>query len=259
MPNHACATGAQHDQYHVIRGSGDVVAQVAANPRLVIDMREHIAFVNTNKLTRPGGHYSHAVRFGDLVFVSGQLGIRPDGSHTAHLPFEDQVQQALENVLTALRLAGATAADVLKVTAYIVDVERWPRFNALYVSLTMYVSLTQPHLPTEPNRALKGKTGNGSRAEIPAEMDPNFGQLLDAVSTKKYPRIPMETTDPYSSPARCLCRSARQTLRSGISPRRAGPAMLRFGASRPLQAGLGSSNLSGSAISEKADRVSDRR
>jgi reactive intermediate/imine deaminase len=108
---------------------------VAANPRLVIDMSEHIALVDTNELARPGGHYSHAVRFGDLVFVSGQLGIRPDGSHTAHLPFEDQVRQALENMLTALRLAGATATDVLKVTAYIVDVERWPRFNALYAEV----------------------------------------------------------------------------------------------------------------------------
>ena len=108
---------------------------MAADPRLVIEMREHIAFVNTDELAPPGGHYSHAVRYGDLVFVSGQLGIRPDGSHTAHLPFEDQVQQALENMLTALRLAGATAADVLKVTAYIVDVERWPRFNALYAEV----------------------------------------------------------------------------------------------------------------------------
>jgi len=98
-------------------------------------MREHVTFVTTDELAPPGGHYSHAVRFGDLVFVSGQLGIRPDGSHTAHLPFEDQVQQALENMLTALRLAGATAADVLKVTAYIVDVERWPRFNALYAEM----------------------------------------------------------------------------------------------------------------------------
>ena len=61
--------------------------------------------------------------------------MRPDGSHTAHLPFEDQVHQALENVLTALRSAGATADDVLKITAYIVDVERWPRFNALYAEM----------------------------------------------------------------------------------------------------------------------------
>jgi 2-iminobutanoate/2-iminopropanoate deaminase len=108
---------------------------VAAHPRLVIDMHEHAAFVTTDKLSPPGGHYSHAVRFGDLVFVSGQLGIRPDGSHTAHLPFEDQVRQALENVLTALRSTGATAADLLKITAYIVDVERWPRFNAVYAEV----------------------------------------------------------------------------------------------------------------------------
>jgi 2-iminobutanoate/2-iminopropanoate deaminase len=108
---------------------------VAPNSRLVIDMREPIAFINTNELAPPGGHYSHAVRFGDLVFVSGQLGIRPDGSHTAQLPFEDQVRQALQNLLTALRSAGATASDVLKVTAYIVDVERWPRFNAVYAEV----------------------------------------------------------------------------------------------------------------------------
>ena len=98
-------------------------------------MRDHIAHINADELPRPGGHYSHAVRFGDFVFVSGQLGMRPDGSHTAHLPFDDQVRQALENVLTVLRSAGATADDVLKVTAYIVDVERWPRFNALYAEM----------------------------------------------------------------------------------------------------------------------------
>ena len=98
-------------------------------------MREHIAFIDSNELAAPGGHYSHAARFGDLVFVSGQLGIRPDGSHTTQLPFEDQVRQALQNLLTALRSAGATANDVLKVTAYIVDVERWPRFNAVYAEV----------------------------------------------------------------------------------------------------------------------------
>ena len=98
-------------------------------------MRDHIALINSDELPRPGGHYSHAVRFGDFVFVSGQLGTRPDGSHTAHLPFDDQVKQALENVLSALRSAGATANDVLKITAYIVDVERWPHFNVLYAEM----------------------------------------------------------------------------------------------------------------------------
>jgi arylsulfatase len=45
----------------------------------------------------------------------------------------------------------------------------------------MYVCLTQPHLPTEPNPAFKGKTGNGDWADMLAELDNNVGQMLDAV------------------------------------------------------------------------------
>jgi arylsulfatase len=45
----------------------------------------------------------------------------------------------------------------------------------------MYVSLTQPHLPTLPNPSFAGKTGNGDWADVLAEMDANVGQLLDTV------------------------------------------------------------------------------
>jgi len=45
----------------------------------------------------------------------------------------------------------------------------------------MYASLTQPHLPTLPNPAFAGKTGNGDWADMVAEMDSNVGQMLDAV------------------------------------------------------------------------------
>lgn len=86
-------------------------------------------------LAPPGGHYRHAVCHGDLVFVSGQLGARPDGTHTADLPFEDQVRQALANLRAALTSAGADLGDVLKLTAYIVDVAHWPRFNAVYAEV----------------------------------------------------------------------------------------------------------------------------
>lgn len=86
-------------------------------------------------LAPPGGHYRHAVCHGDLVFVSGQLGARPDGTHTANLPFEDQVRQALANLRAALASAGADLDGVLKLTAYIVDVAHWPRFNAVYAEV----------------------------------------------------------------------------------------------------------------------------
>lgn len=44
-----------------------------------------------------------------------------------------------------------------------------------------YAALTQPHLPTLPNPAFAGKTGNGDWADMLAEMDSNVGQMLDAV------------------------------------------------------------------------------
>jgi len=86
-------------------------------------------------VARPGGHYSHARRFGDLVFTSGQLPIKADGSHTADRPFEEQARQALANMLAVLRAAGAGPHDILKVTVYIAGVELWPRFNAVYAQV----------------------------------------------------------------------------------------------------------------------------
>lgn len=83
----------------------------------------------------PQGHYSAAMRHGGLVYVSGQLGLRADGSHTTHFSFEDQARQAMQNVLSILADAGLGAENVLKVTAYIVGVANWPAFNAVYAEM----------------------------------------------------------------------------------------------------------------------------
>ena len=98
-------------------------------------MAKTVETLAPENLAAPGGHYSHAARFGDLVFTAGQLGIRPDGSHTCELGFEDQVRQALDTMLAALRSAGAEPSDILKVTAYIVGVDNWPRFKAVYAEV----------------------------------------------------------------------------------------------------------------------------
>lgn len=86
-------------------------------------------------VARPGGHYSHAMRFGNLVFTSGQLGVRADGTHTVDLPFEDQARQAIGNMLATLRAAGMEPTEILKVTVYIAGVDYWPRFNAVYAEI----------------------------------------------------------------------------------------------------------------------------
>lgn len=82
----------------------------------------------------PAGHYSQATVAGGHLYVSGQLPVTPDGTVLAGAPFETQAAQALDNVLAILAAAGATTAQLARVTVYIVGVEHWPRFNALYAA-----------------------------------------------------------------------------------------------------------------------------
>lgn len=63
--------------------------------------------------------YSPAIRSNGLLFVSGQVGSRPDGSPEPEL--EAQVRRAFENLNAILRVAGCTFDDIIDVTVFIVD------------------------------------------------------------------------------------------------------------------------------------------
>ncbi|ASY55559.1 MULTISPECIES: RidA family protein [Sinorhizobium] len=65
--------------------------------------------------------YSAAIRSGDLVFVSGQVGSRPDG--TPEPDFRRQVQLAFENLKATLSAAGCTMDDIVDVTTFHTDPE----------------------------------------------------------------------------------------------------------------------------------------
>lgn len=63
--------------------------------------------------------YSAAVRSGELLFVSGQVGSRTDGSPEPD--FEAQVRLAFNNLIAVLKAAGATLDDVIDVTTFHTD------------------------------------------------------------------------------------------------------------------------------------------
>ena len=76
--------------------------------------------------------FSEAVRVGDVLYLSGQLGRGPDGK----LPdgIEAQTRQTLDNIGTTLKLAGLTHADIFHCTAMLSDMKLWPDFNKAYVT-----------------------------------------------------------------------------------------------------------------------------
>lgn len=63
--------------------------------------------------------YSPAIRSGDLLFVSGQVGSREDGMPEP--VYEDQVRRAFSNLRAVLAAAGATFDDVIDVTSFHTD------------------------------------------------------------------------------------------------------------------------------------------
>ncbi len=76
---------------------------------------------------------SKAVRAGDCVILSGQLGLRADG-HLAGSDIEAQTRQCLANVEEVLSEAGCTLDQVVKTTVWLVRREDFARFNAVYAT-----------------------------------------------------------------------------------------------------------------------------
>lgn len=82
----------------------------------------------------PGLPFSDAVRSGDLLILSGQLGNRPGTLELADGGLEGQAKQALENVKAIVEANGLTMNDVVKCTVMLADMNDWQAFNAVYVS-----------------------------------------------------------------------------------------------------------------------------
>jgi 2-iminobutanoate/2-iminopropanoate deaminase len=73
--------------------------------------------------------FSAAVRTGNLLFVSGQVG-RRDGRVGDGI--EEQTRFTLENMRDVLSMAGCSLADVVKVTVFLTDMSLWPKMNTVY-------------------------------------------------------------------------------------------------------------------------------
>ena len=95
-------------------------------------MTSDIILTNPDTMAAPGGHYSHTVTANGFVFVSGQLPITRVGSKLSDAPFEQQAQQALDNVAAALMAAGSAVDRLVQVRVYVTDIKLWPAFNAIY-------------------------------------------------------------------------------------------------------------------------------
>lgn len=89
--------------------------------------------IESNLAPAAVGPYSQAIDTGNLVFLSGQLGIdRQTGMMVDGL--EAQTHQAFRNIQYVLAEAGLTLANIAKVTVFLNDIQDFSRVNEIYAS-----------------------------------------------------------------------------------------------------------------------------
>ena len=89
--------------------------------------------IHTNHAPAAVGPYSQAIRVGNLLVTSGQLGLDPI---TGSLPegVEAQTKQSLENIGAILAEAGLSLTDVVKTTVFIRNMDDFDRVNGIYTA-----------------------------------------------------------------------------------------------------------------------------
>jgi reactive intermediate/imine deaminase len=118
----------------------------------------------------PTAPYSTAVRFGDVLFLSGQTGESADGTLPAG--FEAQAKQTMENIGIALRARKLGFDDVFKCTVMLENMADWPKFNTIYVPYFKAGRL--------PARSAIGADGLAGGALIELECWARAGDVPDA-------------------------------------------------------------------------------
>jgi 2-iminobutanoate/2-iminopropanoate deaminase len=91
---------------------------------------EHTPVTGEGVVT-PVGPYSQAVRWGNVVFCSGQLGLDPTTGKLQE-GVEAQARQALTNIGNLLKAAGTDLGHVVKATVFLVDMAAFPVVNPIY-------------------------------------------------------------------------------------------------------------------------------
>lgn len=106
-----------------------VVALLAAAGSVAAEKAQFLNSPRAIELDRP---FSEAVRAGDLLFLSGQIGEVPATGKLAEGGLEPEARQTLNNVKNVLEAHGASLSDVVKCTVFLADIAEWPAFNAIY-------------------------------------------------------------------------------------------------------------------------------
>ncbi len=96
------------------------------------NMYRRLAAIDCKDAPKAIGPYSHAVKTGNLIYTSGQVGISPASNTFAGEDIKSQAHQALKNIKSIVEEAGSDMEHVIKVTVFLKDLNDFVVVNDVY-------------------------------------------------------------------------------------------------------------------------------
>ncbi len=93
-----------------------------------------VTFLTSGETTKLNLPFSEAVRVGNVLYLSGNVGNKPGTNQLVPGGTEGQTRQALENIKTVLERYGSSMDRVFKCTVMMADISEWGKMNAVYVT-----------------------------------------------------------------------------------------------------------------------------
>ena len=96
--------------------------------------------ISTDKAPQAIGPYSQAVKFGDMLLLSGQIALKPGSGELVGETIEAQTEQVMNNIQGVLFSEDLSFNHVLKMTVYLTNMSDFSKFNGVYEKF-----LSQPY------------------------------------------------------------------------------------------------------------------
>lgn len=115
-----------------MRKTATILALLALASAATAGERSKIEYLNSGKVMPTTLPFSEAVRVGDTLYLSGQVGIKPGTMQIVPGGIREEARQTLDNIKTALEANGYAMGDVVKCTVMLADISEWATFNEVY-------------------------------------------------------------------------------------------------------------------------------
>lgn len=89
--------------------------------------------IQTENAPASVGVYSQAIQVGNVLYLSGQIGLVPETRELAGNDLESQTHQTLQNIEAVLEAGGFSMSDVVKAQVFLDDMDDYGAFNEIYV------------------------------------------------------------------------------------------------------------------------------